>query len=141
MPLGPEAIDMGAAKHRHKTAPPDWRWKFQKDRWRRLLPLRDSTGQNQRSVSQQQQSNKEPHRNNVMFFAHWTYQKMICSITNSAKATPAQKIGSCSSGTSTSFGIGVMPYTSPFKSASGLGVVARLTATVTSTHTSQDQSA
>src|SRR5260370_29379798 len=112
---------------------------IRKDRWRRLLPLRDSTGQNQRSVSQQQQSNKEPHRNNVMFVAHEPYQKMICSITNSAKATPAQKIGLCSSGTSTSFGIGVMPYTSPFKSPSGLGVMARLTPTVTSTPPSQDQ--
>src|SRR5260370_32155199 len=116
-------MEIGAAQTGHKTAPPDGRRQMRKPRWGRPLPLRDSTGQNQRSVSQQQQSNKEPHRNNVMFFAYWTYQKMICSITNSAKATPAQKIGFCSSGTSTSFGIAVMPYTSPFKSPPGLGVV------------------
>src|SRR5258708_22134795 len=45
------------------------------DGWRRIPPLRNSTGQNQRSVGQQQQPNKEPYRNNVMSFTHEPYQK------------------------------------------------------------------
>jgi len=52
-------------------------------------------------------------------------------ITNTAATTPAQKIGRWYAGRCPSLGISVQPYTSPASSLSGLGLVIRLTTTVT----------
>src|SRR5713101_7854546 len=123
-PPGPKSIGVGGAQHHHNAAPPDGCVQISQHGWRWILPLGDAAGQNQRAIDQQQQPHEEPYRNNVMSFAHETYQKTFaelsqkkrvqnhyqkttCKITNSTRATLAQKIGLCSSGTFSSFGIGV----------------------------------
>lgn len=55
-------------------------------------------------------------------------------------ATP-QNTGRLYSGMSRSLGSPVQPYTNPSSSAAGLGVVTRLTTTVTNMQISSDQSA
>lgn len=55
--------------------------------------------------------------------------------------TVAQNHGRCSMETRPSEGIAVTPYTRPLSSASGFGLVTKLTATVTITQMRQDQSA
>src|SRR5690242_3421165 len=55
--------------------------------------------------------------------------------------TPAQKIGRFVKGRCASEGSSVQPLTNPTNSATGLGLVAKLTNTVTSTHIIHDHSA
>src|SRR5712691_5036695 len=55
--------------------------------------------------------------------------------------TPAQKRGFSYRGTSPTEGISVNPYTRPVNSPSAMGLVARLTTTVTTTQTTKDPSA
>src|SRR5580704_2754804 len=69
------------------------------------------------------------------------HQKTIFRAVKITPTTTAQNHGRRSVETMPSEGISVKPYTSPFNSASGFGLVTRLTATVTSAHTMQDHSA
>src|ERR1700722_317059 len=69
------------------------------------------------------------------------YQKIILRITNTTATTPAQKRGFWYTGTFSIGGIVVCPYTKPANALSGMGFVARLTTTVTTTQTMNDHSA
>src|SRR6185312_7427110 len=69
------------------------------------------------------------------------YQKIICKIIKATSTTPAQKIGRFIKGRCASEGRSVQPLTNPTNSPTGLGFVAKLTNTVTSTHIIHDQSA
>src|SRR6185312_7029664 len=69
------------------------------------------------------------------------YQKIICKIIKATNTTAAQKIGRFIKGRCASEGNSVQPLTNPTNCSSGLGFVAKLTNTVTSTHIIHDQSA
>src|SRR6185437_16231825 len=69
------------------------------------------------------------------------YQKIICKIIKTTSTTPAQKMGRFIKGKCLSDGNSVKPRTNPTNSDSGLGFVAKLTNTVTSTHIIHDQRA
>jgi hypothetical protein len=69
------------------------------------------------------------------------YQKMMFSATKTKLTTPAQKIGLWYKGSFPTLGTFVSPYTSPVNWLSGIGLVARLTTTVTTTQVIKDQSA
>jgi hypothetical protein len=69
------------------------------------------------------------------------YQKIMFSAMKTTVTTAAQKRGFWYSGTSPTLGTFVSPYTSPVNWLSGIGFVARLTNTVTTTQVIKDQSA
>src|ERR1700687_5678016 len=69
------------------------------------------------------------------------HQKTIFRTTKIAPTTTAQNHGRRSVETMPSEGISVTPYTRPFNSASDLGLVTKLTATVTNAQTRHDHSA
>src|SRR5258708_35874159 len=69
------------------------------------------------------------------------YQKIMFSMKKMTVTAAAQKRGFWYRGTSPTEGTFVNPYTKPVNWPSGIGVVARLTATVTVTQTTKDKSA
>src|SRR5712675_2689389 len=77
-PPGPKSIGIRGAQNHHKTAPPDRCMQVSQDGWRRIPPLSDAAGQNQRAIDEQQQSYEEPYGNNVMSFAHEFLPENVC---------------------------------------------------------------
>src|SRR6185312_4645929 len=69
------------------------------------------------------------------------YQKIICKIIKATSTTAAQNIGRFVKGRCLSEGNSVQPLTNPTNCSTGLGLIAKLTNTVTSTQMIHDQRA
>src|ERR1700691_5384844 len=115
----------------------------------RIHKLINPRSQDQRAVDGQRDADKKPDGNHVLRLRlpenlvtrKSAYQKIMFSATKTTVTTAAQKRGFWYRGTSPMEGTSVSPYTKPVNSLSGIGFVARLTTTVTTTHTIKDQSA
>ena len=89
----PQAVD-ASQNHQH-SAPPHRRVEFGEHGIRRMRPFGKSSREDDHAVNQQQHSNKEPDRNDVVLFAHFIYQKIICRITRITSAAVPHTTGLC----------------------------------------------
>src|SRR6185312_4507158 len=102
----------------------------------------DVGNENNNTIYGQHSSYKKPYRQS-MFFIHKNsfYQNIICKIIKTTNTITAQKMGRFIKGRCPSEGNSVQPLTSPTNCSTGLGFVAKLTNTVTSTQMIHDHKA
>ena len=104
-----ESRGVKTADHGQQCAPPNGCMQLGQDSAGRMGPLHHSTRANENAVDQQQDADKKPNGNDEMFSWHIGYQKIHCRIANTARTTPAQKIGRAYNGWLSSLGKGVKP--------------------------------